>query len=67
MKLEILMLVFKINSNTTLVKVKYIRQASGLAGEEYSNTTLVKVKLDFTLRKLEKSEYSNTTLVKVKC
>ena len=31
-------------SNTTLVKVKYIRQASGLAGEEYSNTTLVKVK-----------------------
>ena len=32
------------NSNTTLVKVKYVEAEKALLGAIYSNTTLVKVK-----------------------
>ena len=35
----------KNNSNTTLVKVKFMANLTNLINKEYSNTTLVKVKL----------------------
>ena len=34
----------KTNSNTTLVKVKYLHSVQGQTAENHSNTTLVKVK-----------------------
>ena len=54
------------DSNTTLVKVKYINYHGIMINLHYSNTTLVKVKslddnVNFFLL-----QYSNTTLVKVK-
>ena len=55
-----------LNSNTTLVKVKfnatYIKKVSGTD----SNTTLVKVKSVCILPKTTYAINSNTTLVKVK-
>ena len=58
----------KMNSNTTLVKVKYVAIGSSLNVLKNSNTTLVKVKLFiFLLHFHYKFRHSNTTLVKVKC
>ena len=54
------------NSNTTLVKVKYLMITKLGQRQENSNTTLVKVKSAIALLISLASSYSNTTLVKVK-
>ena len=54
-----------VNSNTTLVKVKYFSQKKNRSKIKYSNTTLVKVKYGLK-RKGVILINSNTTLVKVK-
>ena len=54
------------NSNTTLVKVKWVCTAQYRGGIKNSNTTLVKVKCWCFARITCYHSYSNTTLVKVK-
>ena len=54
------------NSNTTLVKVKYAVDIYSYFIFGNSNTTLVKVKLKVLKSWLKLTGYSNTTLVKVK-
>ena len=54
------------NSNTTLVKVKFVSIAPFSGSQSYSNTTLVKVKSLSYLKIKLVFGYSNTTLVKVK-
>ena len=54
------------DSNTTLVKVKFIIRISKKCYGYYSNTTLVKVKSDDIVIVKSLDRYSNTTLVKVK-
>ena len=60
------MVVFSFNSNTTLVKVKYLMKARRLKTLSNSNTTLVKVKLYPNAPPISLPLHSNTTLVKVK-
>ena len=55
-----------VNSNTTLVKVKFIGLNYQKTFFNHSNTTLVKVKLKTKCAIIGKKCYSNTTLVKVK-
>ena len=55
-----------LDSNTTLVKVKFDRNFNGGVIIWNSNTTLVKVKLCGRLLEKDKDTNSNTTLVKVK-
>ncbi len=55
-----------INSNTTLVKVKFSQDGQNAYTGSYSNTTLVKVKSQLTQLETNLNEHSNTTLVKVK-
>ena len=55
-----------INSNTTLVKVKYLWDLLNLLCLVYSNTTLVKVKFRVEKPAEGSQNNSNTTLVKVK-
>ena len=54
------------DSNTTLVKVKFIIMLILELSIPYSNTTLVKVKLRWMEKVMVAHLYSNTTLVKVK-
>ncbi len=54
------------NSNTTLVKVKFISSSYNVANSINSNTTLVKVKFYTIIPHFSGLVYSNTTLVKVK-
>ena len=54
------------NSNTTLVKVKYLWDLLNLLCLVYSNTTLVKVKFRVKKPAEGSQNNSNTTLVKVK-
>ena len=57
---------FPLDSNTTLVKVKYFDKYKINFPEDNSNTTLVKVKLLVFYALYCGLHYSNTTLVKVK-
>ena len=54
------------NSNTTLVKVKFNKMKKNEKIKSNSNTTLVKVKSTASFATLWNLFYSNTTLVKVK-
>ena len=57
----------KVNSNTTLVKVKFYTGLTLQKQQENSNTTLVKVKCKKSMFMKTLESNSNTTLVKVKC
>ena len=59
-------MVYPLNSNTTLVKVKSVNQAVPGATALNSNTTLVKVKYNSIIEMQYFKHNSNTTLVKVK-
>ena len=56
----------QVNSNTTLVKVKWYIYFSSKTFYINSNTTLVKVKFYLYKELLLSQSHSNTTLVKVK-